>query len=70
MTSSKAAQAMWPNLARKEAEREAKSAQAGKVEQPGKPSWGNPVNDPMWSEPRAAPPKDFSRVPHLRRISK
>ena len=61
---SRAAAAMYPDLARAQDQRE---TQTTRIDQVGKPAWGK-SNDPMWAEPRAAPPKDYSRVPGLVKV--
>jgi len=63
--SSKAASAVYPALARAEAQRQAElRPRSEKVTQP---EWAK-SNDPLWSEPRAAP-NGLDRVPGLKRIS-
>ena len=61
--SSKAAAAMWPNLARAEAQK-AQAELRDKSTNVG--TWGT-SNSPEWAEPRPAPPKSFDNVPHLYR---
>lgn len=66
--SSRAAAAMYPSLAR--AEEQTRQAELrGKSDKSGEPAWGK-SSDPMWAEPRAAPPKDYSRVPGLRKVNR
>ena len=60
---------MYPNLARKEAEQEAKQGKSIETIKSALPSWATSI-DPSWASPRAAPPRDYSRVPHLHRIKK
>jgi len=66
MISSKAGQAMYPELARQERSAEARRQAELKSKPITQPSWGK-SNDPMWAEPRPAP-NGLDRVPGLRRI--
>jgi len=66
--SSRAAAAMYPALAKRErlAEAQRQAELRGKSEPITQPGWGK-SNDPIWAEPRPAPPRDYSKVPGLRR---
>ena len=61
--SSRAASAVYPALARAEAQRQAELR--AKSEPITQPAWGK-SNDPMWAEPRKGP-NGLDRVPGLRR---
>jgi hypothetical protein len=65
--SSRAAAAMYPALAKAEDQRQAELR--GRSDKSAEPAWGK-SNDPIWAEPRAAPPKDYSRVPGLRKVNR
>jgi len=62
--SSRAASAVYPALARAEAQRQAELRT--KSDKSTKPAWGK-SNHPLYAEPRPAP-NGLDRVPGLRRI--
>ena len=62
--SSRAASAVYPALARAEAQRQAELRT--KSDKSTKPAWGK-SDHPLWAEPRPAP-NGLDRVPGLRRI--
>jgi hypothetical protein len=64
---SRAAAAMYPALAKAEAQRQAELR--GRSDKSADPTWAK-SNHPLWAEPRAAPPKDYSRVPGLRKVNR
>jgi hypothetical protein len=63
--SSRAASAVYPHLAKQERSAELR----GRSDKSADPAWGK-SSDPLWAEPRAAPPKDYSRVPGVRKVNR
>jgi hypothetical protein len=62
--SSRAAQAMYPALAKQERLKE--QAAKPKLEPVTQPAWGK-SDHPLWAQPRAAP-GDYSKVPGLVKV--
>ena len=68
MSSSRAAQAVYPELAKRERLAEAQRQAERKSEPIAKPNWAK-TSDPIRSA-QPAPVVDYSRVPTLRRVNK
>jgi hypothetical protein len=70
MSSSPAARAMFPNLARKEDEREAAKPRSIEEIKAALPTWAT-SNAPVWATPRRGPPNDaYLRDMGLVKVSK